>query len=93
MVARLGSGQLRLRLARPRPALLTLGLGALEDGAWHGAAGTEATLQLPSMCMELGVAGRSTGDQVQQQLQSVEQMTAYLGGGFLLSSGDGGAEG
>jgi len=42
-----GSSQLRLCLACVRPVtppLLVLGLGVVEDGARHGAAGTDAAL-------------------------------------------------
>ena len=43
--------------------------------------------------MEFGGGGRGDADQVQQQLQSVGQLAAYPGRGFLLSVGDGGATG
>ena len=41
--------------------------------------------------MELGGGGRGADERVQQQLQSVGRLAAYLGKGFLLSAGDGGS--
>jgi hypothetical protein len=40
--------------------------------------------------MELGGGRQGAGNRVQQRLQLVWRLAAYLGGGFLLPAGDGG---